>query len=120
MKKFLAIYKGHPESDPHIEWNKLPPEEQQKRMQQGMASWGKWMQDHNSKIDYAGGPLGKTLIVNKDGVAQVKNKDCGYVIVEAESHEEAAKMFLNHPHFSIFPGENIEIMECLPTPGSKN
>jgi hypothetical protein len=40
----------------------------------------------------------------------------GYVIVEAESHEAAAQMFKNHPHFSIFPGEAVEIMECLPMP----
>ncbi len=36
---------------------------------------------------------------------------------EAESHEAAAKLFLSHPHFSIFPGDSIEIMECLPIPG---
>ena len=40
----------------------------------------------------------------------------GYVIVQAESHEAAAKMFENHPHFSIFPGDSVEIMECLPLP----
>ncbi len=119
MEKFLAIYKGHAESLAHMQWNKLPQEEQQKRMQHGMASWGKWMQDHNARVNYVGGPLGKTLAVSKDGVAEAKNKDCGYVIVEAETHEEAAKMFLNHPHFSIFPGESVEIMECLPIPENK-
>jgi hypothetical protein len=41
----------------------------------------------------------------------------GYVIVRAESHEAAAKLFENHPHFSIFPGDSVEIMECLPFPG---
>jgi hypothetical protein len=40
----------------------------------------------------------------------------GYVIVQAESHEVAARMFENHPHFAIFPGESVEIMECLPLP----
>lgn len=37
-------------------------------------------------------------------------------IVEADSHEAAARMFENHPHFSIFPGDSVEIMECLPMP----
>jgi hypothetical protein len=27
------------------------------------------------------------------------------------------KLFENHPHFTIFPGEAIEVMECLPIPG---
>jgi len=41
-----------------------------------------------------------------------------YVIVQAESHEAAAKLFENHPHFTIFPGDAVEIMECLPLPGA--
>jgi hypothetical protein len=40
----------------------------------------------------------------------------GYTVVRAESQEEAAKMFLGHPHFTIFPGDGVEIMECLPIP----
>ena len=39
-----------------------------------------------------------------------------FSIVQAESHEAAAKLFLNHPHFTIFPGDGVEIMECLPIP----
>jgi hypothetical protein len=26
------------------------------------------------------------------------------------------KLFENHPHFTIFLGQSIEIMECLPLP----
>jgi hypothetical protein len=26
-------------------------------------------------------------------------------------------MFEDHPHFSIFPGESVEIMPVLPIPG---
>jgi hypothetical protein len=25
-------------------------------------------------------------------------------------------MFENQPHFSIFPGDSVELMECLPIP----
>ncbi len=113
MKKFLAIYRGEPSAD----WDKLPKEEQNKRVQLGMEGWGRWMQKHSSSIVDTGGPLGKTLEVSKSGIATKKNKDCGYVLIEAETHEEAAKKFMDHPHFSIFPGENVEIMECLPIPG---
>jgi hypothetical protein len=38
------------------------------------------------------------------------------MVVLAESHEGAAKLFLNHPHFMIFPGDPVEIKECLPIP----
>jgi ribosomal protein S17 len=40
-----------------------------------------------------------------------------YTIVEAESLEAAAALFADHPHFTIFPGDSVEIMECLPMPG---
>lgn len=116
MKKFLAVYRGEPNKE-NDEWNNLPKDEMEKRIQKGMDAWGKWMCDNASRIVYPGGPLGKTLQVNKKGVSSKVNSDCGYVIIEAETHEEAANKFLNHPHFAIFPGENVEIMECLPIPG---
>ena len=40
-----------------------------------------------------------------------------YTIVRADSHEAAADVFKDHPHFMMFPGEAIEVMECLPIPG---
>jgi len=40
-----------------------------------------------------------------------------YMVVRAESHEAAAQMFADHPHFTMFPGEAIEVMERLPIPG---
>lgn len=115
MKRFLAIYRGEPSR--LGAWNELSKEEQARRTQLGMESWGKWMQDNQSHVIDPGGPLGKTLQVNRAGVSPTVNKDCGYVIIEASTHEEAARKFLNHPHFSVFPGENVEIMECLPIPG---
>lgn len=116
MKKFLAIYRGEPQKG-NEEWNNLSEAEQESRIQKGMQAWGQWMEDHSSHIVYPGGPLGKTLQADKKGVSAKVNHDCGFVIIEAANHEEAAKMFLNHPHFSIFPGENVEIMECMPMPG---
>lgn len=116
MKKFLAIYRGEPNSPAGSDWNKLSQEKQKELTTKGMDAWENWIKEHSSQILEAGGPLGKTLAVGKEGISSVINKDCGYVVVEASSHEEAAEMFLNHPHFLIFPGDNIEIMECLPIP----
>jgi hypothetical protein len=38
-------------------------------------------------------------------------------VVRAESHEAAVKLFENHPHFAIFPGDGVEVMPVLPIPG---
>jgi hypothetical protein len=66
----------------------------------------------------SGGPLGKTKKTSKAGVSDTRNNVAGYIVVEAESHDTAAKLFENHPHFTIFPGDSVEIMECLPIPGA--
>jgi hypothetical protein len=39
-----------------------------------------------------------------------------YTIVRADSHDAAAKLFENHPHFTIFPGDSVEVMPVLPIP----
>ncbi len=116
MKNFLAIYRGEPSKGNH-EWNMLSKEDEQKRIQEGMKAWGDWMTKYSSSIVFTGGPLGKTLRADKKGINPTTNQDCGYVIVKANSHEEAAKMFKDHPHFAIFPGECVEIMEEMPIPG---
>ena len=75
------------------------------------------MVTHNAAVVETGGPLGKTKLANAKGVSDTRNTLVGYVVVKAESHDAAARMFINHPHFAIFPGEAVEIMECLPIPG---
>jgi hypothetical protein len=64
-----------------------------------------------------GGPLGRTKRTSAQEVSDATNSITGYVVVQAESHEAAARLFKNHPHFTIFPGDSVEIMECLPIPG---
>ena len=63
-----------------------------------------------------GGPLGKTKRVDASGIADISNEMGAFTVVRAASHEAAAKMFENHPHFTIFPGERVEIMPVLPIP----
>ncbi len=71
---------------------------------------------HADRIVDTGGPLGKTKKVSPAGIADTQNNMAGYVIVEAQDHEAAARMFEGHPHFSIFPGDGVEVMACLPIP----
>jgi hypothetical protein len=117
MKKFLAVYLGSPNSPSAARWNALSEAEQKKQQQAGITAWGNWVGANEKFIVENGGPLGKTKQINLEGVSDTKNQMTAYTIVEAEDHAAAAKMFLNHPHFTIFPGDSIEVMECLPIPG---
>jgi hypothetical protein len=114
MKTFMAVYTGTQAG--MDAWNKLDEKERKRRESQGMEAWMQWGRDHAASIVEQGAPLGKTKLVNRDGITDTRNNLAGYVVVKAESHEAAAKLFENHPHFSIFPGDGVEIMECLPIP----
>lgn len=116
MKKFLGIYLGTINDESFKKWREKPEAERKELESKGMAAWGKWMEEHKSVILDAGGPLGKTKKTSMNGVSDARNSMSGYVIFQAESHETAAKMFENHPHFTIFPGDSVEIMEILPMP----
>jgi hypothetical protein len=116
MKRFLAIYTGTTSAQERSGWDKLSDSERNKRMQEGMNAWMAWGEKHKASIAENGGPLGKTKRTGPDGVSDIKNNLAGYVIVQADSHEAAAKLFEGHPHFSIFPGESVEVMEIMPVP----
>lgn len=116
MKKFLAVYIGTPESS-EKKWRGLSEAEIKQRESQGMKTWMAWGEKYAAAIKDMGSPLGKTKRVDEKGVSDTRNALTAYTVIEAESHEEAAKMFLNHPHFSVFPGDSVEIVECLPMPG---
>lgn len=112
MARFLVVYVAEADAREKV----TAPPTLETRMA-GIAAWGAWMERHGSRIIDAGGPLGRTKAVAREGVSEIRNNLTGYVIVEAESHDEAAGMFLNHPHFAIFPGTRVEVMECPPIPG---
>ena len=117
MKKFLAIYIGTEAALEKSQWNQLDEEKRKQREAEGVKAWMEWGATHSAAIVDQGSPLGKTKRVSEEGIADTKNVMTGYVIVQAESHEAAAKLFENHPHFTIFPGDLVEVMEVLPIPG---
>ena len=114
---YLAVFLGSKTSPRMVAWNALPEAQQRAKMQEGMAAWKAWVEKHHTAIVGMGGPLGKTKRVTGQGIEDVTNQLSAYTIVRAESHEAAARMFENHPHFAIFPGESVEIMPVLPIPG---
>jgi hypothetical protein len=115
MKNFLAIYTGS--SADMEKWKMLSEAERKEREQKGMKAWGDWMIEHKASVVVQGGPLGKTKRVSKQGISDIRNNMTGYVVVSAESQDAAAKLFDKHPHFTIFPGDGVEIMEVLKIPG---
>jgi hypothetical protein len=116
MKKFLAIYIGTASAVERAQWNELPESERKAREAAGIKAWMDWGTKHAAVILDQGAPLGKTKRAAPEGLSDIVNVMTGYVILQAESHEAAARLFENHPHFTIFPGDSVEIMECLPMP----
>jgi hypothetical protein len=115
---YLAIFLGSKTGAKRKAWDALPEAERRAREREGMAAWTAWVEKHQGAIVGMGGPLGKTKKVNESGIADVSNQLAAFTVVRAESHEAAAKLFEDHPHFTIFPGEAVEIMPILPIPGA--
>lgn len=116
MKKFLAIYLGTEAALEKAGWKAMSEQMRKEKQELGGEAWMKWGALHQGAIVDIGTPLGKTKRVSARGIENGRNALTGYVIVQAESHEAAAKLFERHPHFMIFPGEAVEVIECLPLP----
>ena len=82
------------------------------------AAWGAWVAKHQGAITELGRPLGKTKKISSGGIADTSNEMGTFTVVRAASHDAAACLFENHPHFTIFPGDRVEIMPILAVPGS--
>lgn len=112
MKTFLAIFTCAENSKNHEAWKRLGPDVQAERMKTGMAAVAQWEEKYGKQITFDGGALGETTkVVDKDGIRDAPSKMGRFAFIEADSHEEAAKIFAEHPHFAIFPGDAIEILE---------
>ena len=107
MKKFVAIYNAP--SAALDEMKKSMDAEQSKAM---MDSWKNWMEANAASFVDQGAPLGKNMRVTKDGVESVRNEINGYSVVQAESQEEATKIFMSNPQLQM-PGAYIEVLEWV-------
>jgi hypothetical protein len=105
QKKFLVLYLVP--ASVMEEWSKTDPNDKKAAEEKMRSEWDNWMSTHSKMIisTDAGG-----------GVSDTKNDIVLCSIVEAESHEAAAKSFENHPHLQI-PQSSIEVMEIRPIGG---
>lgn len=115
---YLAVFLGSKTSPKRKAWDALSDSERRAKEQQGIAAWQAWVAKHQAAIVAIGGPLGKTKKVSQAGTEDVSNAMGAFTVIRADSHEAAAKIFEQHPHFMIFPGESIEIMPVMPIPGA--
>jgi hypothetical protein len=115
---YLAVFLGSKTGPRAKAWGALSEAERGAKEREGKAAWTAWAQKYQAAIVFMGGPLGKTKKVSSSGIADISNELGAFTVVRAESHEAAAKIFERHPHFSIFPGDGVEIMPVLPIPGA--
>ncbi|TNE61639.1 MAG: hypothetical protein EP335_15335 [Alphaproteobacteria bacterium] len=114
MPKFLAVYTMRPED--LAAFRRLSKAEQDAIDAAGLPQWQAWEARNAASLLNLGGMVGKTTRITRDGIAPGANDFCGYVIVEAETAEDAAKLFADHPHIGVFPGYSVDIMPFLTGP----
>ncbi|HRH55518.1 MAG TPA: hypothetical protein PK609_01505 [Candidatus Paceibacterota bacterium] len=114
MSKFLVLYLA-PAAGLE-EWMKTPEEERKVEEDAMKKEWDEWTEAHKDAMVGMTAGTGKTKRITPDGVADTKNDVMLCSIIEAESHEEAANLFVGHPHFGI-PGGSIEVMPLNYLPG---
>jgi hypothetical protein len=115
---YLAVFLGSKTSARRRAWDALSEGARRAKEREGIAAWKAWVENHHAAIVAMGGPLGKTKKVTERGIEESSNDMGAFVVVLADSHEAAAKLFEKHPHFTIFPGDCVEIMPVLPIPGA--
>ena len=115
---YLAVFLGSKGSPRRVAWDALPEGDRRAKEREGMAARKAWVEKHHAAIVELGGPLGKTKKVTERGMDNTSNEMGAFTVVRADSHESAAKLFEKHPHFTIFPGDSVEIMPVLPIPGA--
>ncbi|WP_425351101.1 hypothetical protein [Rhizobium sophoriradicis] len=86
-----------------------PDRSQGDEARMGLLTLEGWENGNAKFIRDRGGMVGKTTRVAKDSISKAVNPFCGYLVVEAETAEEVARLFENHPHITVFPGDGVDI-----------
>lgn len=88
-------------------WLAKTPEERKPMEDDLSAKMKAWSAANAASILEMGG-AGKTKLVNTAGVSDTRNEIMMYVIVQAQNQDEAAQIFVGHPHLEI-PQAWIEV-----------
>ena len=91
MKKFLVTYLAS--AAVIDDWKRTEPAKRKEAEEKMQGEWKKWISDHTRIFVDRGTGVGKTRRVTAQGTSDTKNDIMLYAIVEADSHEAAAKTF---------------------------
>ncbi|QXT62874.1 hypothetical protein [Tessaracoccus palaemonis] len=109
MSRYLAIFHG---AGREVEKAEVTAEQSASFL----VDWARWAQDHEPAIVDNGAPLlRKTRLTSEDDEDFTDTK-VAFTVVEASSHADAVRIFLDHPHLALMTGNWIEVLECAPVP----
>jgi hypothetical protein len=101
--KFMALYMAP--ASAIAEMMKMSEADGKKEMD----AWMAWEAANKKAVTDIGSPLGRNKTVTSGGVADAPNEVTGFSIVEADSHDAAAKLFVGHPHLK-YKGCRIDVL----------
>lgn len=110
---YLAVFLSNKTSPRWQAWYAMSEDERRTKDEKGLAALKAWDEKHQDSIVYRGGPLGNTKRTWRDGVADVVNELTAFIVLRAASHEAAATLFEDLPHFMIFPCDAVDVMPLL-------
>ena len=111
---YLAVFTSDKTGPKWLAWRAMSEAEQAETARLGVAAVAEWEEAHRVSIVFQGGPLGPTKRIDDDGaVTDVVNLLTVFMVVRADSHEAAVRLFENHPHMSIFVCDGVEVMPVL-------
>lgn len=113
MGKFLAIYNGAADESKK---GQLSEAEQL----EFLSAWARWAQANQQALVDPGAPLYMKKRVTSGGVTDFTDFRTGYSIVVADTHDEAVRIFADHPHLALTDGNSIDVLECPPLPGQSS
>lgn len=111
MKKFLAVFTAPIEAyDRMKEMSKhKTPEENAAEME----AWKAWMGKHADAIVDPGAGVKSAKRVSDGGtITDTRNEIGGFMVIRAESADDAAAIFKDSPHFGV-SGGSIDVMEMV-------
>lgn len=115
--RYLAVFTMDKAGPKFRAWKAMTEAQQAAKAETGVAAVKAWEAAHADVILYAGGPLGPTKRIDDAGqVTDAVNQLTVFMVVQADNHEAAVRIFEGHPHMAIFPCEGVEVMPVLGDP----
>ena len=111
---YLAVFTSDKTGPRWRDWYAMTEDERAEKIRIGIPALTAWDEAHRDVIVHAGGPLGPTKRISDAGeVSDVVNLLTVFMVVRAESHEAAVRLFEGHPHMTVFPCDGVEVMPVL-------